>query len=688
MNDQVNLDELLDALNYVPKSHYEYEDWLRVGMALKVGGADWTDWDKWSRMDPAAGRYKSGLCEEKWASFDTDEVTPKTIFQWAMDGGWSRRHNSTGAYALGWEDEITSPVNLDTSGEIQVSEPANWNPFDQVRTYIKALFHADEYVAYNTFLRHDAERGRWTPADSGTYTRTAGQILSDLDKYEASGDLSSALGSLNPEGGAYIRFNPVDGHGVNDKNVTRYTYTLIESDSMSIERQLYMMHALKLPIRIIVHSGGKSLHAIVKVDAANKYEYRDRVEYLHKVCNDNGLQADPADKNESRLSRLPGVMRGGKKQYIVDGETGLPSWAEWYEWQESLKDKLPKVQSLADIFSHEIVLAPELIKGVLRRGHKMIISGPSKAGKSFALLELALAIAEGRTWMGNECVQGKVLYVNMEIDGASFANRFAAVYGNGNSPAKEWHTGNIDIWNMRGYSMPLSKLLDPLIRRSKGKEYSAIIIDPLYKVLDGDENSNSDVSKMVAQFDRITEETGAAVIYAHHFAKGVGGDRDAIDRGAGAGTFARDPDAILTMVPLDAVDQKEHPKGSAWRIEYVLREFPVKDPDSIWWDYPVHTLSPDLDDAQVVTSMTKAERSKENARKQKRQIQEQDTHDAVNDVIREDGTFELSDFWDAYCIREQVTKNTAATLLRRYGYIETEKKSGMPTIWKRPDSHE
>ena len=40
-------------------------------------------------------------------------------------------------------------------------------------------------------------------------------------------------------------------------------------------------------------------------------------------------------------------------------------------------------------------LSPALIEGVLRQGHKMLLAGPSKAGQSFALIELCISIAEG-----------------------------------------------------------------------------------------------------------------------------------------------------------------------------------------------------------------------------------------------------------------------------------------------------
>ena len=57
-------------------------------------------------------------------------------------------------------------------------------------------------------------------------------------------------------------------------------------------------------------------------------------------------------------------------------------------------------------------LAPPLIEGVLRQGHKMLIAGPSKAGKSYGLIELCCAIAEGREWLGWKSTKGKVLYTD------------------------------------------------------------------------------------------------------------------------------------------------------------------------------------------------------------------------------------------------------------------------------------
>ena len=343
---------------------------------------------------------------------------------------------------------------------------------------------------------------------------------------------------------------------------------------------------------------------------------------------------------------------------------------------------LPEPVNLGIIWSSLPEVSPVLIEGVLRQGHKMIISAPSKAGKSFALMELAIAIAEGMNWLGSRCTQGRVLYINMEIDDASCYHRFDTIYREGLKMNVGNHPDNITIWGLRGFSRPLAALAPVIIEVAK-QNYKAIIIDPLYKVMDGDENSNSDVGYMVSQFDRIARETGAAVIYAHHFAKGVGGDRAAIDRGAGAGTFARDPDAILTMTALDITDPVDA-SISAWRMEYVLREFPNKEPVNFWWKYPIHEIEETLNDVQVETSQTKAEKIKKQIRMKELKEQNERVEEIAKSIMQDDGTFTLAQFIKAYAPYGDLKRTTAQRWLQNVGYdsIGAEQK-GKASKWKK-----
>lgn len=538
--------DLLEVLNSIEPAELDYQQWLNVGMALDQEGYSVEIWDTWSQRDP--GRYHPGECQKKWRGFQghNTPVTGGTIVQYAREQGWTPPYDP--GHALDWEDAISSDgVIVDTNwveGR-DVKEPDSWDPVKQLTTYLETLFEAGENVGY--VVKSWKKDEKWLPADKGAYDRTAGQLIEALSN--CNGDIGSVLGDYNPEAGAWIRFNPMDGVGVKDANVADYRYSLVESDGMDIEKQHAIIRELELPVACLVHSGKKSLHAIVRVDAADFMEYKKRVDYLYTICKKNGLEIDPQNKNPSRLSRMPGIIRGEHKQFLMDTNIGKANWTEWKEWIESVNDDLPDPESLEDVWDNLPELAPCLIDGVLRQGHKMLIAGPSKAGKSFLQIEMCIAIAEGREWLGWKCTQGRVLYVNLELDRASCLHRFGDVY-----QALGWkpdNLKNIDIWNLRGKSRPMDKLAPMLIRRAAKKNYIAIVIDPIYKVITGDENSADQMANFCNQFDRVCTELGVAVIYCHHHSKGGQGSKKAMDRASGSGVFARDPDAMLDMIELE-----------------------------------------------------------------------------------------------------------------------------------------
>jgi len=453
--------------------------------------------------------------------------------------------------AIGW-DEVVSPdeyriVDTNWLETEVVREPDKWSPCAQLREYLSALFEPDEFVAYCTdpFERD----GKYTPTQ-GTYHKTVSEILKSLKKNSRTG-FEEAVGTPNEKCGAWIVINPVDGKGRKDENVTDFRYALIESDSKPVDEQVAIYKKLELPCVCIVHSGGKSAHAIVRVNAPTIEEYRKRVNFLYEVCANNGLPVDKQNRNPSRYSRMPGVMRDGKKQFIIERNCGKASWEEWEEWIKDLNDDLPDFEPLTEDDLHNPPpLASELISGILRVNHKLCIVGPSKAGKSFLLIELAIAVAEGTEWLGRQCRQGRVLYINLELDKNSCTRRFVDVYAAlGIKPS---HYSFIDRWNLRGRTMPLDKLTPKLIRRAAKRGYELVIIDPIYKVLTGDENSASEMAAFCNLFDRISKDCGCAVVYCHHHSKGSQGDKRSMDRASGSGVFARDPDAMIDLLPLDA----------------------------------------------------------------------------------------------------------------------------------------
>lgn len=549
---------LLELLDYINPSELSYQEWTNVGMALKHEGYEASDWDSWSAQD--SERYKRGECFTKWNSFNEtagDIVTGGTIFDYAKKGGFvPQKKIDPNEGVLGWEDEIGNIIDKDSIDSIELHEPSdsNWNPANELIRYLTTLFDTDEYVGF-VVSSIENEKGKFIPGNRGNFRMTAGQIVEGL--HSCNGDIGAVIGDYNQAAGAWIRFNPLNGEGVRNTDIASFKYALVESDSLDIGKQLSIIHQLELPVAAVVYSGAKSIHAIVKVDASDNKEYRERVSYLYKICDKNGLEVDSQNKNPSRLSRMPGCIRGDHKQFIIETNTGKETWSDWVEWVESMNDDLPDEENLADVLFNLPDYAEELIEGILRQGHKMLLVGPSKSGKSFSLIELCIAIAEGTKWMGRQCKQGDVLYVNFELDRASCLHRFKDVYQTlGLTPN---NANRIFVWNLRGKTPALDQLVPKLIRRAEKKNYIAVVVDPIYKVITGDENSASEMAKFCNQFDKIADALGASVIYAHHHSKGAQGGKKSMDRASGSGVFARDPDALLDMIELDMnKETKEH----------------------------------------------------------------------------------------------------------------------------------
>ena len=575
------MNNILSALNHINCADLTHDEWIRVGMALKAEGIDINVWDEWSSRD--AGRYHPGECLRRWNSFhgSGSPVTGATIVKMAQDRGWTPFTGADGI--MDWNDVI------EYDGDSQPDPAPVRKPTEDLILYLETLFEPEDHVGYVTNDAWKNEEGKWVPA-KGVYDRTAGELIASLHRYPD--DLGATVGDWKPEAGAWIRFNALDGEGVRNENVTGFRFALVESDSMPIDEQIAIYRRQELPIAALVSSAGKSVHAIVRVDAQDAQEYRKRVTFLYDFLAARGLKVDTQNRNPSRLSRMPGVTRNGQLQKLLGVNIGRKSWVDWMDFVEGATDELPALSTLADYAADPPTLPEELISGVLRRGHKMLISGSSKAGKSFLLMELCIALAEGKPWLGFPCKKGRVLYVNLEIDPASCVNRFVKIYDA--LGYERTHIGDIIIWNLRGHAVPLDKLVPKLVRRVRDQRLDAIIIDPIYKVITGDENSASDMAAFCNQFDRICNETGCSTIYCNHHSKGSQGAKRAMDRASGSGVFARDPDAQLDMIELELSDDVRNmiadTGATGWRLECSLREFRNFTPVEFWFEYPIHRL--------------------------------------------------------------------------------------------------
>lgn len=191
---------------------------------------------------------------------------------------------------------------------------------------ILAAFEQGELIRVQLQVASKKE-GVWMPKGFGEFM-TREQVVAALDADALRG---------NKDAGIYMGQNPVrpgldDQTAAKDEGVAAFRHALVEFDSVPLEQQFATVLATRLPVSAVVYSGGKSLHAWVRVDAPDRETFKQRVAAIHALPLLAGM--DKANKNPSRLTRLPGARRGDKVQRVVAIGVGAASWDEWTRTHE------------------------------------------------------------------------------------------------------------------------------------------------------------------------------------------------------------------------------------------------------------------------------------------------------------------------------------------------------------------
>jgi putative DNA primase/helicase len=160
-----------------------------------------------------------------------------------------------------------------------------------------------------------------------------------------------------------------------------------------------------------------------------------------------------------------------------------------------------------------------------------VVFGPPSGGKSFTVLDLCCSIDSGTLWHGRKVKQKPVLYLAAEGQ-AGMLKRIEAW--------KQRRKVELPTFAL----LPMPCLIDEDSQRREllnmitelPKKPGVIVLDTLARSMQGDENSTSDMGKVVIAASILIEETGAQVIIIHH----TGKDEARGPRGAIALTGATD----------------------------------------------------------------------------------------------------------------------------------------------------
>jgi len=528
---------------------------------------------------------------------------------------------------------ISIPLSFTTGGTLQLHGE------EAMKAALNAAFREGEHIA---ICPSQQREDHWSPGYAIIHAREA--WMKRLPQ------------ALTPsEGGCYLSINPLRPGAQRRlrEEIVCYRHVLVEWEGLTLDEQVRRLYHSRLPLSVVTLSGGRSVHGWVRVDAPDLPTWERRRDMIFATLN-----CDAKNSDVSRISRLPGFMRGGKEQRLLALHAGMQDWTSWEQWVRSYADDklraqalgveitqsaaaeevtaatdpaasdnstadaklpvisspdpqgtpavtaddgLPPIISLDELFRADPKPPPEVVKGVLYQGTKMMIGAPSKARKSWVLLDLGLSVVSGTPWLGFPTTQGKVLMLNFELKPFMLNERLQKLargrnYSNFSQAVKDFH-----LWNLRGRIHDLSMLAPKLIQRIRESGYSLVILDPIYKGLgDRDENHAGDINQLLTELEQVAQSSGAAVLYTHHFAKGNAGDRMAIDRTSGSGVWARDPDTIMMLTPpppQKKADErggghdKSKSRSSSNSSSYRDKSRVQDDTETARWDYEVEVIA-------------------------------------------------------------------------------------------------
>lgn len=143
------------------------------------------------------------------------------------------------------------------------------------------------------------------------------------------------------------------------------------------------------------------------------------------------------------------------------------------------------------------------------------ISGPGGCGKTWMLLDLAIAVATGTKWLGQiECQQGSVLYIDEESSERLLTERLAKM-----ATGRSLDTSGglpIEFAVQQGVLFDNEVVFAILVSAIEELKPSLIIVDSLVRVHRADENSSVAMAAVFSKVKELVRDSNRTVVIADH----------------------------------------------------------------------------------------------------------------------------------------------------------------------------
>ena len=401
-----------------------------------------------------------------------------------------------------------SPQHTDLTRVVFKRPTSTPNPTDsQFKRFLESAFAPTEVVC----ICEQVEDGK--PNTSGSFL----PVEEWIKRFDAPDSILLRNDRLD---GVFVRINPFKPnlYSGSDNDVSAYRHVLVEFDQLPKPEQEQRLRSSGLPISVLIDSGGKSIHAWVRVDASSRKEWDARRDEIYKVI----PGVDPKNKNPSRFSRLPGAWRGECQQKLLATNLGADSWEDWLTNRESEEDQATIV-SVRDLIHFDPANDPDNLIGNrwLTRGSSMIVSGGTGIGKSSLMMQIVIRWALGLDFFGITPVRPlKIGVVQAENDKGDLAEAFQGVAKGLETTGDEMKRLQAQL-EFRTESVRTGDSFLAYARRFIHRsKLDVIVADPLFSYFGGDLSDQGEVSVFLRnKLQPILHETKVVWIWMHHISK-------------------------------------------------------------------------------------------------------------------------------------------------------------------------
>ena len=352
----------------------------------------------------------------------------------------------------------------------------------------------DDDASYEESFISECERDKqWPPArpNGNGIFKTREEWIKIFTKNNdalASGGLPGVFVVVNPF--------PAGTKKRTDDAIEQFRHVLLEFDSISKEAQWNVIKESNVPCSAVIDSGGKSVHAWVRVDASTREEYDERAQQVFDLF--ATYKPDVKCGNPARLSRLPGARRGVNNQALLATNIGAEDFKEWAREKLSGDDGMVEHDFL-DMLHYEPTQDINTIVGSnwLKRGGSLLMVGQSGIGKSSLLMQLCVSWALGRPLFGLKPVKPlKILIVQAENDFGDLSEQAQGVL---KGLDIDMHFDEEEVALLRKNIKTFTdqthvgkEFVDAVARRAQEIQPDLVAVDPLLSFI-GDDISKQDV---------------------------------------------------------------------------------------------------------------------------------------------------------------------------------------------------